>query len=169
MGYGSTVDLRGVFERQLFLILLHHLIVFEEDSDSRTLPMIIAGYPQFNALNAAVEQTMPASGMSETGRVQREDAGTYWSGRMRGGKAMSGGADPLRSVPPEPTRPTPDRTATRRVWAERVRWRRCSSVTDPYESVPSPRLAIGPFPPKQGKRPVNRIYRTRRSWCRMRR
>jgi type I restriction enzyme R subunit len=80
------VLVRGVFERQRFLDLLHHFIVFEEDPDSGALHKIIAGYHQFHAVNAAVEETVRASGMSETGSVLREEAGTYWSGRQRGGK-----------------------------------------------------------------------------------
>ena len=80
------VLVRGVFERQRFLDLLHHFIVFEEDPDSGALHKIIAGYHQFHAVNAAVEETVRASGMSETGSVLREEAGTYWAGRQRGGK-----------------------------------------------------------------------------------
>ena len=80
------VLVRGVFERQRFLDLLHHFIVFEEDPDSGALHKIIAGYHQFHAVNAAVEETVRASGMTETGSVLREDAGTFWSGRQRGGK-----------------------------------------------------------------------------------
>ena len=80
------VLVRGVFERQRFLDLPHHFIVFEEDPDSGALHKIIAGYHQFHAVNAAVEETVRASGMTETGNVLREDAGTYWSGRQRGGK-----------------------------------------------------------------------------------
>ena len=75
-----------MFERQRFLDLLHHFIVFEENPDSCALHKIIAGYHQFHAVNAAVEETVRASGMSETGSVLREDAGTYWAGRQRGGK-----------------------------------------------------------------------------------
>ncbi len=80
------VLVRGVFERQRFLDLLHHFILFEEDPDSGALHKIIAGYHQFHAVNAAVEETVRASGMSETGNVLREEAGTYWAGRQRGGK-----------------------------------------------------------------------------------
>jgi type I restriction enzyme R subunit len=77
--------IRGVFERQRFLDLLHHFIVFEEDPDSGALHKIIAGYHQFHAVNAAVEETVRASGMVEDG-VAHEDQGTYWAGRMHGGK-----------------------------------------------------------------------------------
>jgi type I restriction enzyme R subunit len=80
------VLVRGVFERQRFLDLLHHFIVFEEDPDSGALHKIIAGYHQFHAVNAAVEETVRASGMTETSSVLREEPGTYWSGRQRGGK-----------------------------------------------------------------------------------
>ena len=80
------VLVRGVFERQRFLDLLHHFIVFEEDPDSGALHKIIAGYHQFHAVNAAVEETVRASGMTETGSVLREEVGTYWSGHQRGGK-----------------------------------------------------------------------------------
>jgi type I restriction enzyme, R subunit len=79
------VLVRGVFERQRFLDLLQHFIVFEEDPDSGALHKIIAGYHQFHAVNAAVEETVRASGMADEG-VVRESTGTYWAGRQRGGK-----------------------------------------------------------------------------------
>jgi len=79
------VLLKGVFERRRFLDLLLHFIAFEEDPDSGAPHKIIAGYHQFHAVNAAVEETVRASGMIAGGSV-REDAGTYWSGRMHGGK-----------------------------------------------------------------------------------
>ena len=61
------VLMRGVFDRQRFLDLLQHFIVFEEDPDSGALHKIIAGYHQFHAVNEAVEETIRASGMSESG------------------------------------------------------------------------------------------------------
>ncbi len=76
---------RGVFERQRFLDLLQHFIVFEEDPDSGALHKIIAGYHQFHAVNAAVQETVRASGMIETDSLRDED-GNYWAGRMHGGK-----------------------------------------------------------------------------------
>ncbi len=79
------VLVRGVFERQRFLDLLQHFIVFEEDPDSGALQKIIAGYHQFHAVNAAVEETVRASGMSES-RGLREEPGGYWAGRMHGGQ-----------------------------------------------------------------------------------
>jgi type I restriction enzyme, R subunit len=80
------VLVRGVFERQRFLDLLQHYIVFEEDPDSGALHKIIAGYHQFHAVNAAVEETVRASGVAGTASAVREDTGTYWAGRMHGGK-----------------------------------------------------------------------------------
>jgi len=79
------VLVRGVFEPSRFLDLLQHFIVFEEDSDSDRLHKIIAGYHQFHAVNAAVEETVRASGMADHGQLH-EGRGTYWAGRMHGGK-----------------------------------------------------------------------------------
>jgi type I restriction enzyme, R subunit len=67
-----------------FLDLLQHFIVFEEDPDSGALHKIIAGYHQFHAVNAAVEETVRASGMAGSGCCASK--GTYWAGRMHGGK-----------------------------------------------------------------------------------
>jgi type I restriction enzyme R subunit len=79
------VLVRGVFERQRLLDLLQHFIVFEEDPDNGTLHKIIAGYHQFHAVNAAVEETVRASGTGERD-VAHEEQGSYWAGRMHGGK-----------------------------------------------------------------------------------
>ncbi len=80
------VLIRGVFERQRFLDLLHHFIVFEEDPDSGALLKIIAGYHQFHAVNAAVEETVRASGMAASGKLFRDPLGTSWAGRMNNSK-----------------------------------------------------------------------------------
>ncbi len=80
------VLVRGVFERQRLLDLLQHFIVFEEDPDSGALHKIIAGYHQFHAVKAAVEETVRASGMGLSGQPLSEEAGTYWAGAMPGGK-----------------------------------------------------------------------------------
>jgi type I restriction enzyme R subunit len=79
------VLVRGVFEPKRFLDLLQHFIVFEEDTDSDRLHKIIAGYHQFHAVNAAVEETVRASGMADE-NLLRQDLGAYWAGRMHGGK-----------------------------------------------------------------------------------
>ncbi|MEO7797034.1 MAG: type I restriction endonuclease, partial [Opitutaceae bacterium] len=78
--------IRGVFERRRFLELLQHFIVFEEDTESDQLHKIIAGYHQFHAVNSAVEETVRASGMNDESWRPGEDRGTYWAGRMHGGK-----------------------------------------------------------------------------------
>ena len=46
---------------------------------------IIAGYHQFHAVNAAVDETVRASGMAEAG-MAKDPSGTYWAGRMHGGR-----------------------------------------------------------------------------------
>ena len=79
------VLVRGVFEPRRFLDLLQHFIVFEEDTDSDRLHKIIAGYHQFHAVNAAVEETVRASGMADD-NLLRQEPGHYWAGRMHGGK-----------------------------------------------------------------------------------
>ncbi|MBK9447519.1 MAG: type I restriction endonuclease subunit R [Betaproteobacteria bacterium] len=79
------VLIKGAFARQRFLDLLQHFIVFEEDPDTGALHKIIAGYHQFHAVNAAVEETVRASGMAEKNQL-RQDTGTYWAGSMHGGK-----------------------------------------------------------------------------------
>ena len=63
------VLVRGVFDRQRFLDLLQHFIVFEDDPDSGAIHKIIAGYHQFHAVNAAVEETVRASGMGGSART----------------------------------------------------------------------------------------------------
>jgi type I restriction enzyme R subunit len=75
--------IRGVFEPQRFLDLLQHFIVFEEDPDSGDLHKIIAGYHQFHAVNAAVEETVRASGLgpavsSQGGGPGDRRAGVVW-------------------------------------------------------------------------------------------
>jgi type I restriction enzyme, R subunit len=79
------VLVRGVFERERFLALLQHFIVFEEDPDSGALHKIMAGYHQFHAVNAAVQETVRASGMLDQNEV-RENTGAFWSGKMQGGQ-----------------------------------------------------------------------------------
>ena len=61
------VLLRGVFPPRRLLDLLEHFIVFDEDPDSGAVHKIVAGYHQFHAVNAAVEETVRASGMGQSG------------------------------------------------------------------------------------------------------
>ncbi len=78
--------IKGVFEKRRFLDLLQHFIVFEEDPDTGALSKIIGGYHQFHAVNAAIEETVRASGMPAQPGMVGEEQGTYWAGRMHGGK-----------------------------------------------------------------------------------
>jgi type I restriction enzyme, R subunit len=84
-GLELEVLIQGVFERERFLQLLQHFIVFEENPDTGAIHKIIAGYHQFHAVNVAVEETIRASGMHGSGDLMME-RGTYWSGRMHGAK-----------------------------------------------------------------------------------
>jgi type I restriction enzyme R subunit len=79
------VLLKGVFAPERFLDLVQHFTVFEEDSDSDRLIKIIAGYHQFHAVNAAVEETVRASGMTSVDKLG-DCSGSYWAGRMHSGK-----------------------------------------------------------------------------------
>ena len=79
------VLVRGVFEKRRFLDLLQHFIAFEVDPDSGAVSKIIAGYHQFHAVNAAVEETVRASGMG-TAHLAKQELGEYWVGRMHDGK-----------------------------------------------------------------------------------
>ncbi|MHB1950423.1 MAG: type I restriction endonuclease subunit R [Acidiferrobacteraceae bacterium] len=54
------VVLEGVFEPRRFLALVRHFIVFEDEGGSRLLKKL-AGYHQFHAVNAAVEETLRAA------------------------------------------------------------------------------------------------------------
>jgi type I restriction enzyme R subunit len=73
---------RGVFEKRRFLDLIRNFIAFEEDPDRGSVNKLIAGYHQFFAVKTAVEETIRATQLSRTG----EDIGTYWAGKMEGGK-----------------------------------------------------------------------------------
>ena len=74
------VLVRGVFDRKRFLDLVQHFIVFEEDADSGALHKIIAGYHQFHAVNAAVEETIRASGMGIADRTKGGEPGDRRAG-----------------------------------------------------------------------------------------
>jgi type I restriction enzyme R subunit len=56
------VMLRGVFAKRRLLDLLQYFVAFEDDDESDRIHKIIAGYHQFHAVNAAVEETVRASG-----------------------------------------------------------------------------------------------------------
>jgi type I restriction enzyme R subunit len=69
------VLIKGVFEKRRFLDLIRHFIVFE-DMGGETLVKKMAGYHQYHAVNAALEETiraLPESGSIE--QVEDEQAG----------------------------------------------------------------------------------------------
>jgi type I site-specific restriction-modification system R (restriction) subunit len=86
----ATLELQtliyGVFDKERFLKLLLHFIVFEENPDTGAIHKIIAGYHQFHAVNAAIEETVRASGMDGNSSMLGDKIGTYWAGKMHGGK-----------------------------------------------------------------------------------
>src|SRR5439155_8355651 len=73
---------RGVFEKQRFLDLIRNYIVFEDDPDTGGVHKLMAGYHQFHAVKAAVDETIRATGKYRTAEVP----GTYWAGKMEGGR-----------------------------------------------------------------------------------
>ena len=73
---------RGVFEKRRFLDLIRNFIAFEDDPDRGTTNKIIAGYHQFLAVKAAVDETLRATAKDRVA----EAPGTYWAGKMEGGK-----------------------------------------------------------------------------------
>jgi type I restriction enzyme R subunit len=83
------VVLEGVFERRRFLDLLRHFIVFEDSAAAGggggKLVKKMAGYHQFHAVNAAVEETLRASQSVAAGRVA-EPPGRYEAGTRPGGE-----------------------------------------------------------------------------------
>ncbi len=78
------VVLEGVFEQRRFLDLLRYFVVFE-DSDGGKLLKKMAGYHQFHAVNAAVEETLRAAQMQAEDRTA-EAPGRYEAGQRPGGE-----------------------------------------------------------------------------------
>jgi len=76
---------RGTFEKRRFLDLIRNFIAFEDDPDSGAVHKLIAGYHQFHAVKAAVDETIRATATTGTARVA-ETPGTFWAGSMEGGK-----------------------------------------------------------------------------------
>jgi type I restriction enzyme R subunit len=74
------VLIRGVFAKERLLLLLEHFIAFSEDTDSDALHKLMAGYHQFHAVNAAVEQTVRASREGD-GLVEARDASSQYGNK----------------------------------------------------------------------------------------
>jgi type I restriction enzyme, R subunit len=83
------VVLQGVFEQRRFLDLLRYFIVFEDSAapggGGGNLVKKIAGYHQFHAVNAAVEETLRAAQSLAADRVA-EPPGRYEAGKRPGGE-----------------------------------------------------------------------------------
>ncbi len=77
--------IKGVFDPRRFIDLVQHFVVFDEDPDSGIAHKIIAGYHQFHAVNAAVEETVRASGMMQPSNAVAEKPGIYSSNQHHGG------------------------------------------------------------------------------------
>ena len=78
------VMVQGVFSPERLLALLHDFIVFEDDGG----PLVkkVAGYHQFHAVRAAIEETLRASALQRAEQVGvAENGGRYESGRKPGG------------------------------------------------------------------------------------
>jgi len=78
------VMLQGVFEKQRFLDLVHHFIVFE-DAGGGALAKKMAGYHQYHAVNVAVEETLRASRLRDQVIGVAESAAGYSARRQKGG------------------------------------------------------------------------------------
>ncbi len=75
----------GVFDKRRFLDLIRYFIVFEDDGTGQ-LAKKMAGYHQYHAVNAAIEETLRAlPAAAEEARIA-EERGRYESGRRPGGK-----------------------------------------------------------------------------------
>jgi type I restriction enzyme R subunit len=84
------VVLEGVFERRRFLDLIRHFIVFEDSAAAGggggKLVKKMAGYHQFHAVNAAVEETLRAAQSTAADQVA-EPPGRYEARKRSGGEA----------------------------------------------------------------------------------
>lgn len=79
------VLIKGVFDKSRFLELIRRFIVFEV-MDGGTLVKKMAGYHQFHAVRAAVDETVRARGMEREGWAVQEEQGSYLAQRQPGGK-----------------------------------------------------------------------------------
>lgn len=76
------VMLEGIFDKRRFLDLLRYFIVFEDEGAGK-LTKKLAGYHQFHAVNAAVEETLRAAKLASRAA---ETPGRYEAGTRPGGK-----------------------------------------------------------------------------------
>jgi type I restriction enzyme R subunit len=79
------VILEGVFEKQRFLDLIRHFIVFEDEGHGKLVKKM-SGYHQFHAVNVAVEETLRAARSVREHRAADVVLGLYTSGHQPGGE-----------------------------------------------------------------------------------
>jgi type I restriction enzyme R subunit len=77
------VVLRGGFDKRRFLDLVRHFVVFEDFGGGKLIKKM-AGYHQFHAVNAAVEETLRAARLAKAG-VIADLPGRYEAGLRPGG------------------------------------------------------------------------------------
>jgi len=75
------VLIKGIFEKKRILQYIRHFVVFEEENGG-VLIKKIAGYHQFHAVNAAVEETIRAIGKPTDVPMVAEPMGVYWTGKF---------------------------------------------------------------------------------------
>ena len=78
------VVIEGLCHKRRFLDLIRDFIVFEDDGGRVVKKM--AGYHQFHAVRAAVDETLRAAEMVRSPRGLEEEQGRYEAGGRRGGK-----------------------------------------------------------------------------------
>ena len=78
------VVIEGLCHKRRFLDLIRDFIVFEDDGGRVVKKM--AGYHQFHAVRAAVDETLRAAEMVRSRRGLEEEQGRYEAGGRRGGK-----------------------------------------------------------------------------------
>ena len=78
------VVIEGLCHKRRFLDLIRDFIVFEDDGGRVVKKM--AGYHQFHAVRAAVDETLRAAEMVRSRRGLEEEQGRYDAGGRRGGK-----------------------------------------------------------------------------------
>jgi type I restriction enzyme R subunit len=78
------VVLEGVFDKQRFLNVVRHFLVFE-DLGGGALAKKMAGYYQFHAVNVAVDETLRAAKLAAPGQIGGY-TGRYAAGHQAGGE-----------------------------------------------------------------------------------
>ncbi len=79
------VVLEGVFEKRRFLDLIRYFIVFE-DAGTGQLAKKMAGYHQYHAVNAAIDETLRALPVTAVESRTGEERGHYQAGQRPGGE-----------------------------------------------------------------------------------